>query len=69
MGGTKKGGKKLRDDLLSRDPDYYKKIRAKRKSYPKHDGLFDSEKAKEAGKKGGEISSRPKARQLPEVVK
>lgn len=69
MGGTTKGAKKLKKQLIARDPEYYKKIRAKRKSYPKHDGLFNSETAKDAGRKGGEKSSRPKARQLPEVVK
>lgn len=64
MGGTKNGGQKTKEKLTRDDPDYYRKIRSKRKSYPKHDGQFDSDKAKEAGKKGGERSRRPKARKL-----
>ena len=64
MGGTKNGGEKIKEKLTRDDPDYYRKIRAKRKSYPKHDGQFDSERAKEAGKTGGENSRRPKAKKL-----
>ncbi len=65
MGGTTNGGKKIKEKLTRDDPNYYSKIRSKRKSYPKHDGQFDSDKAKEAGKKGGEKSRRPKAKKLP----
>ena len=65
MGGTTNGGKKIKDKLTREDPDYYRKIRSKRKSYPKHDGQFDKDSAKEAGKKGGAKSKRPKARKLP----
>mgnify|MGYP000877846617 CR=1 FL=1 len=64
MGGTKNGGKKIKEKLTREDPDYYRKIRSKRKSYPKHDGQFNTESAKEAGAKGGEKSRRPKARRL-----
>jgi len=64
MGGTKNGGKKIADKLTREDPDYYRKLRSKRKSYPKHDGQFDKDSAKELGKKGGEKSRRPKARRL-----
>jgi general stress protein YciG len=68
MGGTKNGGKKIADKLTREDPDYYRKLRSKRKSYPKHDGQFDKDSAKEAGKKGGEVSRRPKAKKLPREV-
>lgn len=64
MGGTTNGGKKIKEKLTREDPDYYRKIRSKRKSYPKHDGQFNTESAKEAGKKGGENSRRPKAKKL-----
>ena len=64
MGGTKNGGKKIKEKLTREDPDYYRKIRSKRKSYPKDDGQFNTESAKEAGAKGGEKSRRPKARRL-----
>jgi len=64
MGGTKNGGKKTKEKLTRNDPDYYRKIRSQRKSYPKHDGQFDSDSAKELGKKGGEKSRRRKARRL-----
>ena len=65
MGGTINGGKKIAEKLTRDDPDYYRKIRSKRKSYPKHSGQFDSDSAKEAGAKGGEKSRRPKAKKLP----
>lgn len=68
MGGTTNGGKKVKEKLTRDDPDYYRKIRSKRKSYPKHDGQFDSTKAKEAGAKGGTNSKRPKAKKLPREV-
>lgn len=64
MGGTTNGGKKIKEKLTREDPDYYRKLRSKRKSYPKHDGQFNTESAKEAGAKGGEKSRRPKARRL-----
>ncbi len=64
MGGTTNGGKKIKEKLTREDPDYYRKIRSKRKTYPKHDGQFDTDSAKENGKKGGEKSRRPKARRL-----
>lgn len=64
MGGTTNGGKKIAKKLTREDPDYYRKIRSKRTNYPKHEGQFDSEKAKEAGAKGGEKSRRPKAKKL-----
>jgi len=55
-----------REEKLSRDdPDYYRKIRSKRKTYPKHDGQFDKDSAKKNGSKGGSKSKRPKARKLP----
>ncbi len=65
MGGTKDGGKKIAEKLTKSDPDYYRKIRSKRKVYPKHSGQFDTESAKEAGAKGGANSRRPKAKKLP----
>ena len=59
------GGDNVKEEKLTRDdPDYYRKIRSKRKSYPKHKGQFDKDSAKEAGKKGGAKSKRPKARKL-----
>jgi len=64
MGGTLNGGKKIAEKLTREDPDYYRKIRSKRTSYPKHDGQFDKDSAKEAGKKGGANSRRPKAKKL-----
>lgn len=64
MGGTKNGGKKIAEKLTRDDPDYYRKIRSKRKSYPKHDGQFDKETARKAGAKGGSNSRRPKAKKL-----
>ena len=64
MGGTTNGGKKIKEKLTKDDPDYYRKIRSKRKSYPKNSGMFDKASAKEAGKKGGSKSSRPKAKKL-----
>lgn len=64
MGGTKNGSKKTAEKLTKNDPDYYRKIRSLRKSYPKHEGQFDSKTAKEAGKKGGARSKRLKARKL-----
>lgn len=64
MGGTKNGGQKTKEKLTRDDPDYYRKIRSKRKSYPKHDGQFGSRSPEEAGKKGGEKSKRPKAKKL-----
>lgn len=68
MGGTINGGKKIKEKLTRDDPDYYRKIRSKRTSYPKHDGQFDKDKAKEAGAKGGASSKRPKAKKLPREV-
>lgn len=68
MGGTKNGGKKIANKLTREDPDYYRKLRSKRKSYPKHDGQFDKDSAKEAGKKGGEASRRPKAKKLSRKI-
>ena len=65
MGGTKNGGEKTKDKLTRDDPDYYRNLRSKRKTYPKHDGQFDKESAKENGSKGGSKSKRPKARKLP----
>lgn len=64
MGGTKDGGKKIKDKLTKDDPDYYRKIRSKRKSYPKNSGMFDPDTAKKAGEKGGKSSRRPKAKKL-----
>ncbi len=64
MGGTKNGGTKTKEKLTREDPDYYRKIRSKRKTYPKHDGQFDKDSAKEAGAKGGSKSRRPKARRI-----
>lgn len=64
MGGTKNGGKKTASELIKKDPDYYRKLRSKRKSYPKHSGQFDKKTASEAGAKGGKASKRPKARRL-----
>lgn len=68
MGGTKNGGEKIKKKLTRDDPNYYSKIRSKRKSYPKHSGQFDPETAKEAGAKGGEKSRRPKAKKLSREV-
>lgn len=65
MGGTKNGGKKIKDKLTTEDPNFYRKIRAKRTSYPKHEGQFTAESAREAGSKGGAKSKRPKARKIP----
>lgn len=68
MGGTKNGGEKIKKKLTRDDPNYYSKIRSKRKSYPKHSGQFTSETAKEAGKIGGAKSKKPKARKLPRKI-
>ena len=68
MGGTKNGGKKIAEKLTKNDPDYYRKIRSKRSSYPKHSGQFTSETAKAEGAKGGATSRRPKAKKLPREV-
>lgn len=68
MGGTTNGGKKIKEKLTKDDPDYYRKIRSKRKSYPKNDGMFDSDSAKEAGKKGGSNSKRSKGKKLSRGV-
>ena len=65
MGGTTNGGKKIANKLTKDDPDYYRKIRSKRTSYPKHTGQFTSDTAKAEGAKGGAKSSRPKAKKLP----
>ena len=64
MSGTQAGGRKIKAKLVERDSDYYRKIRSKRTSYPKHDGQFDKDSAKEAGKIGGSKSKRPKAKKL-----
>ena len=58
MGGTINGGKKIANKLTENDPDYYRKLRAKRKSYPKHSGLFTSETAVERGRAGGKKSRK-----------
>lgn len=68
MGGTTNGGKKIKEKLTRTDPDYYRKIRSQRKSYPKHSGQFTTETASEAGAKGGSKSQRPKAKKLPRKV-
>ena len=68
MGGTKNGGEKIKKKLTRDDPNYYSKIRSKRKSYPKHSGQFTSETAKKAGKIGGAKSKKPKARKLPRKI-
>ena len=68
MGGTVNGGKKIAEKLTKNDPDYYRKIRSKRSSYPKHSGQFTSETAKAEGAKGGATSRRPKAKKLPREV-
>lgn len=68
MGGTKNGGKKIAGKLTKDDPDYYRKIRSKRRSYPKHEGQFTAETASKAGKVGGSKSKRPKAKKLPRGI-
>lgn len=64
MGGTKNGGEKIRDKLTKEDPNYYSKLRSKRKSYPKHSGQFTTETARIKGSKGGKKSKKPKAKKL-----
>lgn len=57
--------KRKEPKLSKSDPDFYSKIRARRKVYPKHAGQFNEEKAKEAGSKGGKKSKKPKAKRIP----
>lgn len=64
MGGTANGGKKIAEKLTKDDPDYYRKIRSKRKVYAPNSGQFGARSAEEAGKKGGSKSRRPKAKRL-----
>ena len=66
MGGTHEGAKKTAARLLAKDPDYYKKLRAKHKKPT--GGLhssagFDKDpaRARLAGSKGGKASKRKKA--------
>lgn len=66
MGDRINGTKKDEKEKLSRDdPNYFSKIRSRRKSYPSHSGQFDTASARKAGAKGGAKSKRPKARKLP----
>lgn len=59
MAGTKAGGEKSRDKMLARDPDYYRKLKAKQKNNP--GGSFrDPAVAAEAGRKGGAAPRRRK---------
>lgn len=70
MSGNKVGGEKTREKLLSKDPDYYKKIGSigGKKSVGGgfaskeigNDGLTGYERARIVGKKGGKISRRSK---------
>lgn len=56
MTNHKKAGKLLRDKLLARDPDYYRKLGKLGGSTPKRPGGFavmDKDKLREAARKGG----------------
>lgn len=67
MGGTRDGGKKIRDKLLARDPNYYSNLSKKAKkprgghAY-KHSFQNNPELAKAAGAKGGKKSKRGPAK-------
>lgn len=54
--------KKAEEKLDKNDPDYFSKIRARRKTYPKHEGQFTAKTASKAGSKGGTKSKRSKGR-------
>ena len=66
MSGTKEGGSKVRDTHLSKDPDYYRKIGAiggkarVAKGFGSKkvgsDGLTGKQRARVAGKRGGEVT-------------
>ena len=59
--GTRSGGLKAAAKNLSRDPNFYKRI-GQKVGLNGHTGGFAAsiERAKEAGRKGGSISSRAK---------
>ena len=54
---------------FKRDADFYRKMRAARKNYPKHSGQFNPETAKELGSIGGKKSKKPKAKKRPAAKK
>lgn len=54
---------------VKRDSDFYRKMRAARKNYPKHSGQFNKETAKELGSIGGKNSKKPKAKKRPATKK
>jgi uncharacterized protein len=59
MSGNHEGGLKAAQKIKERDPDYYKRIGSigGKKKVPKGFAL-DRERAKTAGRKGGQISKR-----------
>lgn len=65
MGGTREGRLKAAQTLKQKDPDYFKKLRARAKNVGgKHaaNGFdADPERARSAGAKGGRVSRRSKA--------
>lgn len=63
MGGTIEGNRKIRDKMLARDPDHYRKIGGLGKRGGKYSpGSFTSETAREAGKKSKRGKSKKNTR-------
>ena len=66
MAGTRIGGLKAKKANLANDPDFYAKIGSKGGSsiskYPKGFAAMSAEKVSAAGRKGGRISKRGKAK-------
>jgi hypothetical protein len=59
MSGTSEGGRKTRDRLTAKDPDFYRKIGAKGGKNGRRTGFFlNRELARIAGKKGGLATAR-----------
>lgn len=59
MSGTRAGALKVRDKLLSKDPNFYIKIGTKGGKNGHTGGFYANRKlASEAGRKGGTISRR-----------
>ncbi len=59
MAGTKTGGIKARNTMLSKDPDFYRRIGAEGGRNGHTGGFYDSpERARLAGAKGGRKSRR-----------
>lgn len=68
MAGTKEGGAKAKASNLKRNPNFYKELGAKGGKKGKKDGAIKGfahshERAVEAGRKGGHLGKRGKAKQ------